>query len=305
MKFGAVFPHSELANDYGAVKEFAQAVEAMGFNHIVAAEHVLGANTASRPNWNGPYDLGTVFYDPFVLFSYMAGVTSKLGFVTGVLILPQRQAVLVAKQAACLDLLCGGRLRLGIGTGWNEVEYEALGMSFADRGKMFDDQIEVLRALWTQPAVTYQSALHTVTDAGINPLPRQRPIPLWFGGGGAHGIWKNPKVNRVIRRIARVGDGWMPPFEPNDEGAELLDILKTCCQEYGRNPSEIGLEAHILVQRQHERQWADTVEAWRRLGASHVAINTMYDGLSGLAAHLKRFEEVKAILPASSSQRER
>ena len=161
MHVGAVFPQTEIGSDAGSIREYAQAVEAMGYAYIVAYDHVLGASTASRPDWKGPYTTDSTFHEPFVLFSYLAGVTRAVGFATGIIILPQRQTALVAKQAACLDVLSNGRLRLGVGTGWNEVEYEGLGMRFADRGQRYDEQIDVLRALWTKPAVTFQTAFHT------------------------------------------------------------------------------------------------------------------------------------------------
>ena len=206
MKLGVVFPQIEIGADPGAVRAYGQAVEQIGYHHILAYEHVVGANTASRPNWRGPYDIDSVFHEPFVLFGYLAGLTERIEFATGIVILPQRQTVLVAKQAAALDVLCGGRLRLGIGIGWNAVEYEALGTDFHNRGRRCEEQVALLRALWTERAVTFDGTWHRVTDAGIKPLPVQRPIPLWFGGGD----------ERVLRRIARLADGWMPQFEPDD-----------------------------------------------------------------------------------------
>jgi probable F420-dependent oxidoreductase len=301
MHFGVVFPHDEIDADSGAIKEFAQAVEALGYDHILAADHVVGANKATRPDWRGPYHLESIFHEPFVLFSYMAGVTTQIGFATGILILPQRQTALVAKQAACLDVLCKGRFRLGIGTGWNDVEYEALGMSFANRGKIFDDQIDVLRALWTQPAVTFKTPFHSITDAGINPLPVQRPIPIWFGGGGTHPVFSTPNVDKVSRRIARVGDGWMPSFQPDDQGAELMAKFRGYCREYGRDPAGIGLEGFVVTQRKTESNWGSLISAWQGLGATHIAINSMYDGLQGVEQHVRRLEEVRSLLPKSAA----
>ena len=297
MKVGVVFPQYEIEPDSGAIKEYTQAVEAMGFKHIVAIDHVLGANKASRPNWTATYHLETAFHEPFTLFAFMAGITEKIGFITGVIILPQRQTMLVAKQTACLDVFSNGRLRLGIGTGWNEVEYEGLNMSFADRGKVFDDQIEVLRALWTKPAVTLKTPYHTVTDAGINPLPVQRPIPLWFGGGNKTPANLNfHNAEKVQRRIARVGDGWIPPFAPDDEASEALEKFGGYCREYGRDPATIGIEGFIGAYRTNQDRWADLTKAWQKLGATHMAVNPVGDGLQGVKAHLKRLEEVKAAL---------
>jgi probable F420-dependent oxidoreductase len=193
--------------DAGALQEWAQAVERMGFNHIVIYDHVVGANPESRPDWFMPYDVDSAFYDPFTLIPFLGAVTNTIEFFTGVLILPQRQAVLVAKQAACADLLCKGRMRLGIGTGWNPVEYEALGVPWSERGKIFEDQIGVLRELWTKRSPTIKTPYHTVTDAGIKPLPIQQPIPLWFGGGAKEPVTGKQSPERVLRRIARLADG--------------------------------------------------------------------------------------------------
>lgn len=297
MKVGVTFPQTEIGTDAGAIREFAQAVERMGFSHVLAYDHVMGANTASRPDWRGPYKLESTFHEPFVLFSFMAGVTTTLGFVTGILILPQRQTVLVAKQAACLDVLSNGRFRLGIGTGWNDIEYQALGMNFADRGRRFEEQVDVLRALWTNPAVTYGTPDHTIVDAGLNPLPVQRPIPVWFGGGSDRVLFGNqPARDAVIRRIARLGDGWIPQWQPDERGRELMDKFHGYCREYGRDPKRIGIEGRFTVSRATEGNWSDTARAWRALGVSHLAVNTMGDGLKGAGQHLRRLESLRPIL---------
>ena len=202
MRFGVVFPQTEIGADPVAIRDFAQAAEQMGYQHILAYDHVLGANPASRPGWDPTYTHRDMFHEPFVLFGYLAGLTQRIEFVTGVIILPQRQTVLVAKQAAALDVLSGGRLRLGIGIGWNPVEYEALGESFKNRGLRSEEQIEVMRKLWTQELVNFEGKWHKITDAGLNPLPVQRPIPIWFGATN----------KRALRRLARLGDGWFPLF---------------------------------------------------------------------------------------------
>ena len=204
MKLGAVFPQTEIGADPGAVKAFAQAAESLGYDYVLAYDHVLGADTANRPDWRGGYRLEHAFHEPFVLFSYLAGVTERIGLATGVVILPQRQTALVAKQAAALDVLSGGRLRLGVGIGWNAVEYEALGQDFHNRGRRYEEQIAVLRLLWTQESVAFQGRWHSVPEAGINPLPVQRPIPIWMGGASGMG-----DDDRVLRRIARLADGWI------------------------------------------------------------------------------------------------
>ena len=196
MRIGVIFPQIEIGSDPAAIRDYAQAAEELGYHYLLAFDHVLGANSASRPGWRG-YRHTDMFHEPFVLFGYLAGVTKNIELTTGVLILPQRQTALVAKQAASLDIVSGGRLRLGIGIGWNPVEYEALGEDFHNRGLRSEEQIEVLRALWTQELVTYDGKWHGITDAGLNPLPVQQPIPIWFGGSS----------DLVLQRIARLGDG--------------------------------------------------------------------------------------------------
>jgi probable F420-dependent oxidoreductase len=181
MHIGVVFPQTEIGNDPGAIREYAQAVEDLGYHHLLVYDHVLGASPVNRPGWRG-YTSETPFHEPFVLFSYLAGLTQQLELVTGVLILPQRQTALVAKQAAEVDVLSGGRLRLGIGLGWNQVEFEALNEHFRTRGARIEEQVDVLRALWTQPVVTVHGRWHQIEEAGINPLPIQRPLSVWFGG---------------------------------------------------------------------------------------------------------------------------
>ena len=210
MELGVSFPQREgqMGTDLGAIREFAQAAEALGYGYLRTGDHVLGANVASRPNWRGPYGHTDLWHEPFVLFGYLAGITRTLGLVSSVVILPQRQTALVAKQAAEVDVLSDGRLQLGIGVGWNRVEYEALGEEFGDRGRRCEEQIEVLRALWTNELVTFGGRWHTITDAGLNPMPVQRPIPIWIGGGpGSAGGRSLPRSERVLRRIGRVADG--------------------------------------------------------------------------------------------------
>jgi probable F420-dependent oxidoreductase len=293
MRIGAIFPHDTIEPEAGAIRAWTLAVEEMGFNHILTYDHVIGANRASRPDWQG-YDLDSKFHEPVTLLSWIAALTSTVGLATGVMILPQRQTVLVAKQASTLDLLCGGRLRLGVGTGWNQVEYEALGVDFATRGKIFDEQIDVLRALWSDRAVSFNLPHHRITDAGIFPMPLQRPIPLWLGGGGVHPIkgWAN--VETVIRRIARKADGWLPTFEPDDTGAELVGRFRDHCREYGRDPDAIGIEALLLPS--IHADWAAHVRGWEKLGATQMCVNVAGQGIEGVEGNLRRLEEVRGEL---------
>jgi len=215
LKIGVVYPQTEYGSDPGAIKEYAQTVETLGFTHIVAYDHVLGVNPDRPGGWKGPYTYQSTFQEPFILFSFMAGFTRRIQFTTSIIILPQRQTALVAKQAANLDVLSGGRLRLGVGLGWNQVEYEALNQDFHTRGRRIEEQVTVMRALWTQPLVTFKGRWHDIPDAGLNPLPIQRPIPVWFGG----------QADPVLQRTARMGDGWMPNHRNPDDANEMCICL--------------------------------------------------------------------------------
>ena len=205
------------------------------------------------------------------------------------MILPQRQTVLVAKQAATTDILCGGRFRLGIGTGWNKIEYESLNADFKSRGKRSEEQIEVMRALWSNRAVDYKGQWHSIPDAGIAPLPIQRPIPVWLGGGAN---------NRVLRRIARLADGWMPQWQPNDESISEIERVRGMAKEFGRDPFDIGLDGRLPLRAGNSDSWAEQAKAWEAAGATHMSIVTMNDGLKGADAHIRRLEEFRAAVPA-------
>ncbi len=280
MHLGVVFPQTEICTDPVNIRDYAQAAEAMGYEHLLAYDHVLGANPDSRPDWTG-YRHTDMFHEPLVLFSYLAGITHKIDFVSGIIILPQRQTVLVAKQAAALDVLSGGRLRLGIGIGWNPVEYEALGENFHNRGIRSEEQIDVLRHVWTYELVTYEGRWHKITDAGLNPLPVQRPIPLWFGGTS----------DTVMRRLAKIGDGWFPQgFGPDELGQENIEKLHTYIREAGRTPSEIGFEPRISVRHGDPDTWAEEAAAWKKLGATHLSVDTMGAGFSSLQNHIDVIE---------------
>jgi probable F420-dependent oxidoreductase len=284
MQLGVIFPQTEIGTDPVAIRDYAQAAEDLGYSHLLTYDHVLGASSEHRPDWRGPYDHRTQFHEPFVLFGYLAGVTQRIQLVTGIVILPQRQAALVAKQAAEVDVLSGGRLRLGVGIGWNDVEYEALGEDFHTRGRRVEEQIEVMRALWTQEVVSFQGRWHHITDAGINPLPIQRPIPLWMGGG----------AEPVLRRVARLADGWFPQFRPDERGRETLQRLFEYAREEGRDPASIGIEGRAGMATGGPDDWAQTVEAWQQMGASHLGLNTMGAGLDSTAKHIdaiRRFKE--------------
>ena len=288
MQLGVIFPQTEIGTDPMAVRDYAQAAESLGYQHLVAYDHVMGANADSRPGWSGAYRHTDQFYEPFVLFGYLAAATQRIELVTGILILPQRQTALVAKQSATVDVLSGGRLRLGIGIGWNDVEYEALGENFHDRGRRSEEQIEVLKTLWTQESVAVQARWHRITDAGINPLPSRRPIPIWFGG----------RADQVLRRIARYGDGWFPNFaHPDDHGQAMIDRMRAYARQEGRDPGSIGIEGWISVANRSPEEWVKEVAAWKELGATHISVNTMKAGLSSPSDHIEaigRFKEAMA-----------
>ncbi len=286
MQLGAIFPQTEIGRDPGALRSYAQAVEEMGFDHLAIYDHVLGADPANRPGWRGPYTHQTLFHEPFVLFGYFAAVTQRIQLVTSIIILPQRQTALVAKQAAEVDVLSGGRLRLGVGIGWNEVEYEALGEDFHTRGRRMEEQIAVMRALWTQEVVTFEGRWHKIIEAGLNPLPIQRPIPIWMGGG----------VEAVLKRIGKLADGWFPQVRPDDRGRAAVQVLHNAAREAGRDPSSIGIEARINASAGDAAAWRETSVAWRDLGATHMSINTMGAGFTSVDQHIARLREVKATI---------
>ena len=285
MRLGAIFPQTEIGADPAGVRDFAQAAESLGYEHLLVFDHVLGADASQHEGWDRPYNHTDMFHEPFVMFGYLAGITEKIEMTTGVLILGQRQTALVAKQAAEVDILTGGRLRLGIGIGWNEVEYEALGENFQNRGRRSVEQIELMRALWTQDVVTFKGRYHQVTYAGINPLPVQRPIPIWFGGG----------AEQVIRRTGRIGDGWFPSFQPDSAGEERIVQMWDYAKKAGRDPKAIGIEGRIgLADQGSPDDWNKEAGAWAKIGATHLSVNTMGAGLKGPDQHIaaiRRFKE--------------
>lgn len=274
MQIGVVFPQTEIGGDVGAVRAYGQRVEELGFRHIITYDHVVGADPSVHKGWNGPYDVRSTFHEPMVLFGFLAAITS-LELVTSIIILPQRQTALVAKQAAEIDLLTSGKFRLGVGLGWNAVEYEALGEDFRTRGKRMEEQVALLRRLWTEPSLTFEGEFHRVTGAGLAPLPVQQPIPLWFGG-------QSP---RAYERIGRLADGWFPQMEPGQELEEAKAMVGRAAAEAGRDPSELGMEGRVRWT-PDQQALADAVRRWEESGATHVAINTMNVGLRTPDDHL-------------------
>jgi probable F420-dependent oxidoreductase len=285
VRIGVVFPQTEIGGDPGAVRAYAEGVEHLGFTHVLAYDHVLGADPEVHPGWSRPYDLESTFHEPFVLFGYLAAFTS-LDFATGIVILPQRQTALVAKQAAEVDILCGGRLRLGVGLGWNEVEYEALGKTFSDRGRRVEEQVELLRRLWTERSVTFQGTYEHVTGAGLAPLPVQRPIPVWFGA-------QSPPA---YQRAGRLGDGWLPQVPPGPKLDEARAIVDQAARDAGRDPAALGMEGRVTWGDKGVDKLAEQVGRWSAAGASHVSVNTMGAGLATVDDHLRVLGEIAGAL---------
>lgn len=276
MRIGAVFPQTEIGNDPAVIREWTQTVEGLGYRHIHAYDHVLGASLRSRPNWTRAYNSATSFHEVFVLFGYMAALTTAVELVTGVIILPQRQTALVAKQAASLDVLSGGRVRLGVGIGWNAVEYEGLNENFRNRGARIEEQIALLRALWADTAITFKGKWHTIPDAGINPLPVQRPIPVWIGGS----------AEAVLERTGRIGDGYFPERGPDEEARGMIERLREYARAAGRDPDTVGIDPRLSLNQVPLEQAADYAAQWRALGATHLTVNTMGMKFTSVDEHL-------------------
>ena len=275
MNIGVVFPQTEIGADRGVIREYAQRVEALGFTHLLAYDHVIGADPEVHKPWHGPYNIDTTFHEPFVLFGYLAAITT-LELVTGIIILPQRQTVLVAKQAAEVDILTDGRFRLGVGLGWNAVEYEALGTNFSDRGRRSVEQVELLRRLWTERSVTHDGAHEHVTGAGLAPLPVQRPIPIWFGAAS----------EPAYRRAGRIADGWFPMTPPGEALDAARAVVEQAASEAGRDPGSLGMEGRVSWTDEGVDKLVDHVDRWRATGATHLSINTMNASLGSVDGHL-------------------
>ena len=293
MKTGAVFPQTEIGADPAAVRDYVQAVEELGYSHMMVYDHVLGADTSHHADWQGSYTSESMFHEPFVLFGYLAGITTTIELVTAVLILGQRQTALVAKQAAEVDLLTGGRLRLGVGVGWNHVEYEALNQEFSNRGQRYAEQIKLLREFWTQEVVEFEGRYHKVDYAGVNPQPIQRPIPIWMGAGGR----ANPvPTDRVLRRVARLADGWFPQMQPGDDARATVERLKVFAEEAGRDAATIGMEPRINLGDGDPEFWQEQAQMWKEMGATHVSVNTMRAGLNSPQDHINAIQQFKEVI---------
>lgn len=279
MEFGAVLPHNEIGTDPGALRAYAQGVEALGATHLLLYDHVLGADPDRPGGWKGPYDKDVAFHEPFTTFAFIAAVTEKIDMVTTVLILPQRQTALVAKQAAEVAILSGDRFRLGIGTGWNRIEYEALNEDFRTRGRRQAEQVTLLRKLWSEDSLTFEGEFHTVSAASINPRPA-RPIPIWFGGSAAP----------LLERCARLGDGWIPLMGANDAARRCIETIRTHRERAGKSMDGFGIQAQAQFAGGNPERWRSHAEKWAGLGATHLAIATHNAGETDVDGHLARVE---------------
>lgn len=285
MELGVVFPQTEIGTGRQAVREYARHAEAAGYGHLHAYDHVLGANP-DRPGYDGPYDYTDPFHEPFTLFSHLAGITDTLDFISGILILPQRQTALVAKQAATVDVLSGGRLRVGVGVGWNDIEYEAMGMDFHTRGRRIEEQVDLLRRLWTEELVDFDGEFHHIPDAGLKPLPIQQPVPVLMGGG----------ADPVLRRAGRLADGWLPPgtWKLPDADMDTLEqtigTIRTHRNEAGKDPDEFTVWGRMNLARDDPDEWVARTRRWAEAGATHLAIDTMDMGLAFPDEHIETIE---------------
>ncbi|MEM7098599.1 MAG: LLM class F420-dependent oxidoreductase [Pseudomonadota bacterium] len=285
MKIGIVLPHHEIGSDPDDMKAFATGAEALGADHILIYDHVLGADREREGGFEGPYDKDTQFHEPLTTLSFIAAVTNTIELVTTVLILPQRQTALVAKQAAELAILSKNRFRLGVGTGWNAVEYEALNENFHDRGKRQAEQVALLRALWSEDSLTFEGEFHQVTKASINPRPTQ-PIPVWFGGGAP----------ALLDRCARLGDGWMPLSSPNEQSKSAIDHMRQVREQAGLPWDGFGIQAQAQAGGGSPDRWQKHYSKWHELGATHIAVATHNAGATSVGEHLELFKNyLKAV----------
>lgn len=282
MKIGVTFPQSDLELNAADTRIWAEAVEDLGFDHILFYDHVLGADRSTRPGWSGFHDMDDRFHEVMVLMGYLAAVTSRVELVTGVVALPQRQTALVAKQAAEVDHLSGGRLRLGVGIGANDVEYQALGKVFENRGRRIEEQIELLRQLWTMPVVDFDGQWEQVVSAGINPLPIQQPIPLWIGS--SH--------DRTIERVARLADGWLPETRVLTEARRQIPLLHSHLADHGRDHASFGLQGRLSLKDGDKDYWGEALSTWSELGATHFSVSTIWFGVETLSEHIGLLEDV-------------
>jgi len=285
MQIGAVFPHNEIGTDPGAIKAYAQGVEAMGITHLLIYDHVLGADPDREGGFRGPYDKDVAFHEPFTTFAFIAGVTYKIDLITTVMILPQRQTVLAAKQAAEVALLSNNRFKLGIGVGWNELEYVGLNETFNNRGRRQEEQVDVMRKLWSEDSLDYTGEYHRIDKASINPRP-SKTIPIWFGGSAP----------ALLDRVARLGDGWIPLMGANDKAKACIDTIKQTREAAGLSFANFGIQAQAQYAGGSPERWRKHAEAWRGMGCTHLAIATHNAGPTNVDGHLARIGEYQQAL---------
>ena len=285
MQIGAVFPHNEIGTDPGAIKAYAQGVEAMGITHLLIYDHVLGADPDREGGFRGPYDKDVAFHEPFTTFAFIAGVTDKIDLITTVMILPQRQTVLAAKQAAEVALLSNNRFKLGIGVGWNELEYVGLNETFNNRGRRQEEQVDVMRKLWSEDSLDYTGEYHRIDKASINPRP-SKTIPIWFGGSAP----------ALLDRVARLGDGWIPLMGANDKAKACIDTIKQAREAAGLSFDNFGIQAQAQYAGGSPERWRKHAEAWREMGCTHLAIATHNAGPTNVDGHLARIGEYQQAL---------
>jgi probable F420-dependent oxidoreductase len=289
VKLGVVFPQTEIGRDAGGVRAYAEAAEALGYDYLLTYEHVLGADPRAHHPWTGVYKYTDMFHEPMVMFGFLAAVTTRIEFVTGVLVLPQRQTALVAKQAAELDILSAGRVRIGIGVGWNAAEFQAMGSDFHTRGSRQEEQIDVLRMLWTKELVTFKGRFHTLDAVGLNPMPFQRPIPIWVG----------TYAERALRRAARLADGLMPgQVELDPRGRDIVAKFRQYAKEAGRDPEKLGLDCCVSLVNSTMERCIERALEWRSFGATHMRIDTMRAGLTGVQRHIDALRQFRDGLSA-------
>ena len=282
MQLNAMFPTRDIGNDPAKIRDWAQAAEDLGFAYIEVPDHVLGAT--ARNGWTPLYDERDPFHETFVTLGFLAAVTNRIRLSSGILIAPQRQTGLIAKQAAEVDLVSRGRLRLGVGVGWNHVEYEALGADWKTRGARQAEQVEVLRRLWSGEPVDYDGRFHKLKGVNIVPPPVQRPIPIWFGGSS----------DAVVKRAARLGDGWMPIIAPDEQASDKLAMLRAEIRNHGRDSKKFGIEGWLRMHDTDPQRWAEAADGWRRLGADFVMLYPMFrtPTFDDQIETLRRFKEV-------------
>lgn len=289
MQIGAVFPHNEIGNDPGAIKVFAQGVEDLGISHLLIYDHVLGADPDREGGFRGPYDKDVAFHEPFTTFAFIAAVTERLEMITTVMILPQRQTVLAAKQAAEVALLSNNRFRLGVGVGWNEVEYVGLNETFNNRGRRQAEQVEVMRKLWSEDSLDYTGDFHRIDKASINPRPSQQ-IPIWFGGSAP----------ALLDRVARLGDGWIPLMGANEKAQACIDTIKATREAAGLSFDNFGIQAQAQYAGGSPERWQKHAQAWKDMGCTHIAIATHNTGPTDVDGHLSRIREYQEAVADSA-----